>query len=159
MSDRIAVMNAGRILQIGGPRDIYDHPAERFVADFIGDTNFIDAEIATVNGETAEVRLPSGRTIAARLPEGAAAAGALSGAVTLAVRPEHATLSGDDGLLGGQLANIVYFGTDTHYHVTLDGGAGFVIRRQNQPDSSESRAVGDRVGVSFGPGVGQVLRD
>jgi spermidine/putrescine transport system ATP-binding protein len=41
MSDRIAVMSAGRILQVGGPRDIYDKPAERFVADFIGETNFL----------------------------------------------------------------------------------------------------------------------
>ncbi|MEY8837807.1 ABC transporter ATP-binding protein, partial [Cribrihabitans sp. XS_ASV171] len=45
MSDRIAVMNAGKIRQFGGPRDIYDHPAERFVADFIGDTNFLDVTL------------------------------------------------------------------------------------------------------------------
>ena len=50
MSDRIAVMNTGSIRQIGGPRDIYDHPAERFVADFIGDTNFLPAEISVVIG-------------------------------------------------------------------------------------------------------------
>lgn len=48
MSDRIAVMGAGSIRQIGTPRDIYDRPAERFVADFIGDTNFLPAQIKTV---------------------------------------------------------------------------------------------------------------
>ncbi|MEL6794267.1 MAG: ABC transporter ATP-binding protein [Pseudomonadota bacterium] len=154
MSDRIAVMSSGKILQIGGPRDIYDHPAERFVADFIGDTNFVSGEIVSVNGDEAEVRLSSGATIAARRPEG----GATGGAVTLAVRPEHAMLA-DDGLLKGRLSNIVYFGTDTHYHIDLDDGARFVIRRQNQPDGTEARALGDPVGVAFGPGVGQVLRD
>ncbi len=155
MSDRIAVMNEGRILQIGGPKDIYDHPAERFVADFIGDTNFLDAHIEAVDGDVATVKLRSGATVQARAGQG----GGSQGEVTLAVRPEHATLSKTDALVNGTLDNIVYFGTDTHYHVTLDGGAHFVVRLQNQPDAVESYSVGDRVGVSFRPGVGQVLRD
>ena len=156
MSDRIAVMNAGTIRQIGGPRDIYDHPAERFVADFIGDTNFLDAELLSVEGEKAHVRLPSGAQIAARAAEG----GARTGPVTLAVRPEHATLAAaDDALLPGTLADVVYFGTDTQFHVETDGGGRFVIRRQNQPDQVQAAAAGDRVGVQFPPGVGQVLRD
>lgn len=155
MSDRIAVMNEGRILQIGGPRDIYDHPAERFVADFIGDTNFVEGTIRAIDGEAAEVELPSGKTVASRRQDG----GPQAGAVTIAVRPEHATLQAGEGLLTGTLSNIVYFGTDTHYHITLDDGHAFVIRRQNQPDARESYAVGDAVGVSFAPGVAQVLRD
>jgi spermidine/putrescine transport system ATP-binding protein len=156
MSDRIAVMNAGTIRQIGGPRDIYDHPAERFVADFIGDTNFIEAEIVSVSGETARVRLGSGQEIDARASEG----GAASGKVTLAVRPEHAQVTGADGaLLPGTLGDVVYFGTDTHYHVDLDHGGRFVVRRQNQPDQDQSAAAGDKVGISFPPGIGQVLRD
>ena len=155
MSDRIAVMNEGRILQIGGPKEIYDHPAERFVADFIGETNFLEAELVSVSGDVAETRLSSGKTIATR----AAVGGAGGGRVTVAVRPEHALLGAPGGLIDGALENIVYFGTDTHYHVTLDGGAHFVVRRQNQPDAVESYSVGDRVGVSFRPGVGQVLRD
>lgn len=156
MSDRIAVMNSGSIRQIGGPRDIYDHPAERFVADFIGDTNFIAAEIISTSGETADVRLQSGKTIAARTPE----VTELSGRITLAVRPEHATLEpGTEGLLPGSLTEIVYFGTDTHYHIAMDDGTTFVVRRQNQPDKSVDFASGDRVSVSFAPNVGQVLRD
>ena len=154
MSDRIAVMNAGRILQIGGPKDIYDHPAERFVADFIGETNFLDAELIAVDGDRAETRLSSGKTVATR-----AAPGVAPGPVTVAVRPEHALLGGPGGLIDGRLENIVYFGTDTHYHVALDGGGRFVVRRQNQPDAVESYNAGDAVGVSFNPGVGQVLRD
>ncbi len=155
MSDRIAVMNEGRILQIGGPKEIYDHPAERFVADFIGDTNFLEAELESVDGDVAETRLQSGKTIATR----AVAGGASNGKVTIAVRPEHATLEPPGALIDGRLENIVYFGTDTHYHVTLEGGAPFVVRRQNQPDAAEVHAVGDAVGIAFRPGVGQVLKD
>jgi len=155
MSDRIAVMNEGRILQIGGPKEIYDHPAERFVADFIGDTNFISAEIQSIDGEMAQVKLASGKVIAARTVDG----GATSGAVTLAVRPEHASLKASGGTINGTLQNIVYFGTDTHYHVDLEDGSNFVVRRQNQPDAGEDFAVGQAVGVHFKDGIGQVLRD
>ncbi|MEQ6250243.1 ABC transporter ATP-binding protein [Sulfitobacter sp. HNIBRBA3233] len=156
MSDRIAVMEAGSIRQIGGPRDIYDHPAERFVADFIGDTNFLPAEIGQPTGDMAEARLGSGQTVSARLPAGEA----MQGKVTLAVRPEHASLAkAGEGLLDGTLGEIVYFGTDTHFHVALDDGTAFVVRRQNQPDSGAQMAKGDRVAVAFPPGVAQVLRD
>ncbi|WP_127114474.1 ABC transporter ATP-binding protein [Shimia sediminis] len=155
MSDRIAVMNGGRILQIGGPREIYDHPAERFVADFIGDTNFVSADLQSVEGEAAEIVLPSGKAIQARSVTG----GATSGKVTIAVRPEHATLTAPGALIDGTLQNIVYFGTDTHYHIETDANSTFVIRRQNQPDAAESQKIGDKVGISFNPGVAQVLRD
>ena len=56
MSDRIAVMSKGHILQVGSPREIYDHPAERFVANFIGETNFLQAELAGTAGGKANVR-------------------------------------------------------------------------------------------------------
>lgn len=155
MSDRIAVMNEGRILQIGGPKEIYDHPAERFVADFIGDTNFLQAQLLSVDGDVAETQLASGKTIATRTVKG----GPVSGKATIAIRPEHATLGPPGALIDGRLENIVYFGTDTHYHVVLEGGAPFVVRRQNQPDAVETQTIGDLVSVSFRPGVGQVLRD
>lgn len=157
MSDRLAVMNAGQIRQIGNPRDIYDHPAERFVADFIGDTNFLKAELLGMSGDAAQVRLASGAEIAARAAEGGPSAG---GPVTLAVRPEHAKLEvPEDALLTGRMANVVYVGTDTHYHVALDGGERFVVRRQNAPGQAQDWQEGDTVGVRFAAGVGQVLRD
>src|SRR5690606_7589502 len=70
MSDRIAVMSAGKILQVGAPREIYDRPAERFVADFIGESNFIDAEVVSAETDRAIVRLSSGAEIAASVAEG-----------------------------------------------------------------------------------------
>lgn len=87
MSDRIAVMHDGVIQQVGSPRDIYDHPANRFVADFIGETNFITGQVASL-GEFAQVQL-----------EDTTIMGAADGrdlttgqAVTLAIRPEKINL-------------------------------------------------------------------
>jgi len=157
MSDRIAVMNLGTIRQIGGPRDIYDHPAERFVADFIGDTNFLQAELLDTTGEAARIRLGSGAETTARAAPGGPGAG---GQVTVAVRPEHAAITGAGGaLLPGTLQEVVYFGTDTHYHVDLDCGGRFVVRVQNQPGHMQPREVGARVGIDFAAGIGQVLKD
>ena len=156
MSDRIAVMNTGAIRQIGGPRDIYDHPAEHFVADFIGDTNFLPADILSSSDQIAQVRLASGQVTTARTADGDAP----TGKVTLAVRPEHARIvKEDDGLLKGVMREIVYFGTDTHFHVALDDGTVFVLRQQNSPDVESSFSQGDRVGVRFSNDVAQVLRD
>ena len=156
MSDRIAVMNAGSIRQIGSPRDIYDEPQGKFVADFIGETNFLEADIIAAIGDTAQVKLRSGHSVATRAPKGHTP----NGKVTVAVRPEHSTLVVEtEGLLAGTLREIVYFGTDTAYHADLDDGSSFVVRRQNQPDMATGFAKGDRVGISFAPDVGQVLRD
>ncbi|WP_116135068.1 ABC transporter ATP-binding protein [Tropicimonas sp. IMCC34043] len=156
MSDRIAVMNGGQIRQIGGPREIYDRPTDRFVADFIGETNFLAVEVLDFADEQARLRLPSGAEIAAHAP----AEGIPRGAATLAIRPEHTSLCDPEGAaLKGKLSDIVYFGTDTHYHVALDGDTRFVLREQNQPGGHEARAVGDTVGVRLAPGTGQVLRD
>ncbi|HUF85752.1 MAG TPA: ABC transporter ATP-binding protein [Thermohalobaculum sp.] len=154
MSDRLAVMRDGRILQIGSPRQIYNHPAERFVADFIGDTNFLTAEVIEADGRKARLRLGSGREVAADVPEGMQA----EGRVTIAVRPEHAAIAGD-GVLEGTLENIVYVGPDTHYHLRLADGTGFVVRSQNLRDADEARAAGETVGIAFKPDAVQVLRD
>ena len=156
MSDRIAVMEGGRIRQIGGPREVYDHPADRFVADFIGDTNFLDADLLGVADGAARLRLTGGGEVTARAPEGAMT----PGPVTLAVRPEHGTMGTAEGAsITGTLENIVYFGTDTHFHVALEGGGRFVLRRQNQPGQTGAGEVGARVGIHLAPGTGQVLRD
>jgi spermidine/putrescine transport system ATP-binding protein len=157
MSDRIAVMSRGRILQIGTPREIYERPAERFVANFIGETNFLEGEIAgTVNGR-ATVKFPSGATLSATLPEAAK----LTGKVTVVVRPEHARLTPkpDTSTLNGKLENIVYFGTDTHYYVRLDEGPEFIVRQQNQRDVDASLESGMPVGIVIGDNAAQVLKD
>jgi spermidine/putrescine transport system ATP-binding protein len=157
MSDRLAVMDHGRILQVGTPRDIYEHPAERFVADFIGETNFLEAEVVSLHCAGAEVRLPSGATITASLPEGAQP----GGRVTVVVRPEHAALTTDQAAatLTGKVENIVYFGTDTRYHLRLAHGAEFVIRAQSRRGGEAGPQPGEPAGAIIGDGVAQILKD
>lgn len=157
MSDRIAVMSAGRILQVGAPRDIYDRPAERFVAEFIGETNFLAADVASTGDGSADVVLPGGARICARLPEGFTPAGK----VTVVTRPEHAAIVADPAgaHLTGTLSSVVYVGTDTHFHVALDSGERFCVRRQNSLEQGAAFAEGDTVGVVLEKGAAQVLKD
>jgi spermidine/putrescine transport system ATP-binding protein len=157
MSDRIAVMSKGKILQIGNPRDIYEHPSDRFVANFIGETNFLDADVLASEGSAVRVRLAGGSELVANLPQGRSA----SGRVTLVVRPEHAALvpAADDGDLSGTLENVVYSGTDTHFHVRLPSTAQFVVRSQNRRGSEAAFRAGDPVAVRIQERAAQVLRD
>jgi spermidine/putrescine transport system ATP-binding protein len=156
MSDRIAVMSAGKILQIGTPREIYDSPAERFVAEFIGETNFIEADLIAHDGDYAKVKLPPGREITATLAEGHKP----GDKVWLVVRPEHAQLVAmPEALLTGTVENVVYLGTDTHFHLRLDNGPLFTVRRQNTRGMVEAYEPGQRAGVSFAEGTARVLRD
>jgi len=157
MSNRIAVMSAGRILQVGTPHDIYDRPAERFVADFIGESNFLTGEAVSTSGRQATVRLAGGSTIQASLPEGLSP----KGKVSLVVRPEHAQLtpSAEGGALAGTIENVVYLGTDTHFHLKLDGGEPFIVRRQNSRGHADNFAEGDRVAIVIPADTAQVLRD
>jgi len=158
MSDRIAVMEAGRILQVGTPRQIYNHPEERFVADFIGSTNFISAEVVTISEGDAKLKLSSGKVVSVKLPSGILP----EKEVTAVVRPEYAYLHTENeknGDLRGRLENIVYFGTDTHYHIRLPDQTLFVTRRQNQREDAETYAVGQNVDIAFKPNSIQILRD
>ena len=157
MSDRIAVMQSGKILQIGSPRDIYDRPANRFVADFIGETNFLKGKITAIGSGLAEVAMNCGVSLSAAAP----AATGVGDEVTLMLRPEHARLAGvgEAGvMLSGPLANIIYFGTDTYYNVTLSDGTLFTVRQQNRPGEEGGRSVGDVVGIVFPSDAIRVLR-
>ncbi len=157
MSDRIAVMSAGNILQVGTPRDIYDHPAERFVANFIGETNFFQAELVSVKKGAGKIKLASGKTITATVPDGLVA----NGHITAVVRPEHARIvePGASSTLVGTLENIVYFGTDTHFHVALGGEEAFIVRMQNARDDAGKFSTGMNVGITIDANAAQVLRD
>lgn len=85
LSDRIIVMNKGRVAQIGTPKEIYDAPADVFVADFVGASNLLKAELATGPDGTSVARLPSGEALRVRPGAGRP----VSGRVTLAIRPER----------------------------------------------------------------------
>jgi iron(III) transport system ATP-binding protein len=93
LSDRIIVMNKGRIAQIGTPTEIYETPADVFVADFVGASNLIKADLSIGSDGIARARLPTGDLL--RLP--AKPAGLAQGAVTLAIRPEKIAIDLADG--------------------------------------------------------------
>ncbi|MGO4437415.1 ABC transporter ATP-binding protein [Rhizobium sp. RAF56] len=158
MSDRVAVMSAGKVLQIGNPREIYDDPTDRFVADFIGETNFLQGRITALEGGKAEVDLHAVGRISASVPEGFVP----DGDVTVVLRPEHASLGkpGEANGMRGTLTNIVYSGTDTHYHVRLsDGATRFTVRQQNKPHQAVPFDLGDEVGITLEANAARVLRN
>ena len=156
MSDRIAVMREGRILQVGRPHEIYEHPADRFVADFIGETSFLDAAWrGTVDGGGA-VEM-DGRTFPATLPAGLNGATPRPGdAVTLAVRPERVRLApvDDPNALPARLTQRTYRGTD----VSLDTVAGAREIAVRVPVAeAQGLREGDAVGLVFAPDTLQVI--
>jgi spermidine/putrescine transport system ATP-binding protein len=140
MSDRIAVMDRGRILQIGSPEEIYDRPVARFVADFIGDTNILQATVAAPG----RYRLASGEEITA------AESGAPGEAVALVIRPERAVLeAGAKSAMSGTVDQVVYEGGDTTYYVALVGGGRFRVCEQNKSGARARFSAGDPVGISL----------
>ncbi|MBT8444805.1 MAG: ABC transporter ATP-binding protein [Gammaproteobacteria bacterium] len=157
MSDRVAVMNEGNILQVGAPHEIYDHPSERFVADFIGDTNFLPADIVERGAGNVACRLESGEVLQVpaigELPE--------HDRVTLAIRPEQIRLSDqpEGASLQGVLLDAVYIGTDTHYRIRLGNDDLFTVRVQNTRGRSQQYQSGDRIGILLDPVTVQLLRD
>ena len=156
MSDRIAVMSAGHILQLGTPHEIYHAPSERFVADFIGDTNFLDLPVVAVDTGSAEVTLPGGTRTTARLPEGLLPV--LGESVTTVIRPEQArAVAAGAGDMDGVVESAVFFGTDTHVHLRLDDGQSFTLRRQNRADT-QAPQPGLRMGLRLSPGALRVLK-
>ena len=127
MSDRIAVMSAGYVQQIGTPREIYEAPVNRFVADFIGETNLLEVDVEAVADGAAKVILPGGARLSCP-----AAAGAQRGRGHLSVRPERISLAPEGaGSLSATVQAHVYLGTDIQLHMQLETGAPLVVRMQN----------------------------
>jgi iron(III) transport system ATP-binding protein len=123
VSDRIIVMNAGRIAQVGAPVDLYEQPADLFVADFIGDANIVAAELLEERGEFARVRF-GGLTL--DLPR----RGAKPGAVKLAIRPEAVSIHAQKPAgpaLAGAIRKAAYLGKHLEYSVETAAGPLFVV--------------------------------
>ncbi|KAF1069582.1 MAG: Spermidine/putrescine import ATP-binding protein PotA [Pseudomonas citronellolis] len=145
MSDRIAVMSRGKVLQVGTPTEIYEAPVNRLVADFIGETNFLEGE-----ARDGGVALADGQVLA--LPAAA------SGRVTLAIRPERTALDAA-GELEGEVETFVYVGTDTVYHLKVAGSSGFRVRQQNRDGAHAPHAPGSRVRVRVPSNAIRVLAE
>ncbi len=157
MSDRIAVMSAGKILQLGSPSEIYHRPSVRFVADFIGETNFLDLPVTAVESGKATVALPGGTQAEASLPDGLTPA--VGDTVTTVIRPEQAqVVAPAEADMTGTLESHVFFGTDTYLHLRLPGGEPFTLRRQNTVLADEPEP-GTEMPIRLTPGALRILRE
>jgi len=136
MSDRIAVMQAGRIVQIGRPGDLYDRPATHWVADFVRQSNFIGTRVVRTGGPDAAtvVTLPGGGTGAVH----SAAALAPGAAATLVLRPEKLRLAAVDqpgppeNRLTGTVSEIIYLGHATRSIIRLADGPAIQVQEANR---------------------------
>lgn len=159
MSDRIAVMNHGRYEQLGDPETLYERPATRFVAGFLGVSNLLPVERAGSAGDHDLFTLPDGATIRGRRGgDGAERAG--GGAIALGVRPEkirltyrHESVANGANRLDGVVRNASYLGVSTQYVVELGDGRTVSVFEQNieRATKAELWAAGDEVALSWLP--------
>jgi spermidine/putrescine transport system ATP-binding protein len=154
MSDRIAVMSDGKVQQVGGASDIYERPVNHFVADFIGETNFLDVEIEEVARGRARCRALGGLMLEAEAPPGAKA----GARVSLSIRPEKIGIGAPRKEGDAIVERLTYLGTDTHYLVRV-GGENLLVRVQNAHGRSAHFEVGARVALSFDPDAARILAD
>ena len=158
MSDRIAVMNGGRVEQIGSPREIYEHPLTPFVADFIGSLNALELTVEELVAGYALMRLGEGERVVV-----AVGSDVRSGeSFRIAVRPERVQIGPLDGpapnggsRLEGTIAEIVYLGMYTQFHV--ETRAGRIVCHRLADESLAPFAPGSRVAVSWEPEHASVL--
>jgi spermidine/putrescine transport system ATP-binding protein len=158
MATRIAIMSGGKVLQLDTPREVYDKPANRFVASFIGDTNFLDGTVRSDGGRSV-FDLAGGVTVDAPATD-------RGGAATLMVRPEYlklrATGAGDDVRgLPGRVVNVAFLGN--HSRVTVATSAGDVVavvpHGTEDPTMETRRELGEEVCVWWHADTAALIRD
>ncbi|WP_309083378.1 ABC transporter ATP-binding protein [Chelativorans sp.] len=159
MADRIAVMEKGRVMQVATPAEIYEAPASRFVAGFVGSINMFEGVLVKADGGAAEIRDRSG----APLLVGEAPAAAPGGTVWLAVRPEKMRVTRERppeaaNVLEGEIWDIAYLGDMTVYNVKLDDGRIIKASMMNSQRRLEDALTWhDRAWISFPADAGVLL--
>jgi ABC-type Fe3+/spermidine/putrescine transport system ATPase subunit len=157
LSDRVAVMRDGHVLQVGPPKELYERPRTRFVADFVGTNNLVPGEVQVGGARD------GGLVVATALgPLRAVASGTVSGRCVLAVRPENVALgpgaAGDGNRVDGRVSLVSYLGNTLRYDVQTD--AGLVLRADiRDPWHHDPLPVGRAVTLSFPPSVTLAVSD
>jgi spermidine/putrescine transport system ATP-binding protein len=162
MSDRIAVMSKGRVMQMGTPVEIYERPTSRFVADFIGESNFFEGMVQSVDGERASVLVPVLMAEIVGLNTGNVRMGEKA---VVSIRPEKIRLSEEPALkvncFRGAVKTTTYIGSDTHVYVNLNN-AIVKVWEQNKISSLDPRAYyapGQNVCLNLFPENTLILAD
>lgn len=143
MSDRIAVMNRGRVLQVGRPREIYNAPVDRFVADFIGESNILSGRlVGQAAADAHQVRI-AGAVATAYGKAGTSG----DGTVQVLIRPEHVDVldSPSSDCIPAVVEDEVFVGTDTRLQLRLIDGSTFTARLTNSPEQEKIRTSGTQV--------------
>jgi spermidine/putrescine transport system ATP-binding protein len=154
MADTIAVMNAGRIEQMGPPAELYEQPRTTFAANFLGQSNLIRATVKERVGDSVVAALPTGtlRVAVSRVPEGV-------NEILVGIRPEKIKLHdepvtavdgpvGENTITGGRVIDASFIGVSTQYLVKTQWGQEVMVFEQNQ-GIANLNAVGDLVTMSF----------
>lgn len=148
MSDRIAVMRGGRIEQIGPSQEIYQRPATKFVATFIGDANLMDGRKIAKKGDDAIIDVGGTWMVVPDVGDN------ISDEVTVFLRPERVKLCQDlpsdtsENTFQGQIANMIFLGSKLYYEVALAGG-GPIVKVETLYDVGEPYHEGDKVTISW----------
>ena len=151
MSDRICIMRDGHVVQSGNPRELYDHPANKYVADFVGKTNFIAGSINSANGGTVSIQSDNGGQFFG-CPSAGGPVLSVGAEASLAVRPElivvgtanqSAEALGTDIVLNGRIKNRIFLGEHTEYLIETEGVGDLLVLSSKHIEST---------GGGFNPG-------
>jgi spermidine/putrescine transport system ATP-binding protein len=154
LSDRLVVMNAGRIEQLGAPREVYERPRTRFVAGFIGTSNLITGTVERMDGATAVLGTTADEHIS--VPDAAAIGAAVGQPLDVTIRPEKIIITSDRPEPGrcsirGRVSEVVYLGTSTQYAVRTKDGSELLVFLQNAADSRDIAERDEDVWLSWRP--------
>ena len=162
MSDRIAVMNNGELLQVDDPQALYDRPVTRFVADFIGISNILTGSVTSQAGR----RVVGLDGIGALSSESVPEAATTSDTVYASVRPELITLRDlsesdtDDVVILGEVTEVIFLGRETEYRVSVpDRETPFVVHASNVGGEDRRFSIGQRVKLGWEHRSVRWLRD
>ena len=143
ISDRIAVMNGGKIQQIGSPKEIYQNPGNTFVADFIGTSTFIDCTLESKTGKSSLLKIPDGGEVEITLQS------EYSGGAILAFRAEEVTLGESrPNMLNGKIVFSTFLGGAMNYEIML-GNDQVVLVTEYLKDNEVWRTSGDEVSLDL----------
>lgn len=161
LADRIAVMDRGRIRQIGTPTEIYEYPRSRFVADFIGSINMLEGRVLAAGDTLTRIDLPDYGAVEARAVPGLS----VGQPVTLAVRPEKIAITrhrpDTPNAVEGVVEDLGYFGKDSLYRIRLASGCilSANVTNARRVGEHERAQWEDRVWLSFEPSAAILLAE
>jgi spermidine/putrescine transport system ATP-binding protein len=166
MSDRICIMREGRIAQIGSPRQLYDQPANRYVADFVGKSNFFAGEVVEAGGDGVTVRTDAGPALKGGSSD-AAAPLAQGARASVAVRPELVAIGPAQGggleadvEVPGRVKNRIFLGEHTEYLVDTEAfGDVLVLSPKHVENVSGGYEPGDSVTIGWKSQAALVLEE